>query len=165
MIPGMCTCPGCAHRAMRGTVLGGGRRSALRLRDLRCALLGARAGSVLRLAAPPSGSPAHPGTHAAAAGARGAPRTACSSLLSSLRFLEEAVEVAHQDRLSSEPSLDNAVKELGFAAAEAATYGRLRAGGLGRKAPPLPTGLCGFPLLSPLVGFAVGRHLCPRRLG
>ena len=50
----------------------------------------------------------------------GAARTAYSSLLSSLRFLEEAGEVPAAERLSGQAALSNAVKELGLAAAEAA---------------------------------------------
>ena len=67
----------------------------------------------------------------------GAPRTAYSSLLSSLRFLEEAGEVAEADRLHCNPALGNAQKELALAAAaEAAqTSGSHRARG---QAPQLP---------------------------
>ena len=48
---------------------------------------------------------------------KGAPRTAYASLLSALRFLEEAGEVAEADRLHCDPSLNNAQKELSVAAA------------------------------------------------
>ena len=46
----------------------------------------------------------------------GAPRTAYASLLSALRFLEEAGEVAEADRLYCNPALTNAEKELSLAA-------------------------------------------------
>ena len=52
--------------------------------------------------------------------AEGAPRTAYASLLSALRFLEEAGEVPEAERLHCSPALANAEKELSLAAAAAA---------------------------------------------
>jgi hypothetical protein len=52
--------------------------------------------------------------------AEGAPRTAYASLLSALRFLEEAGEVPEAERLYCSPALANAEKELSLAAAAAA---------------------------------------------
>ena len=46
-----------------------------------------------------------------AVGREGAARTTQSSLLSSLRFLEEAGEVPEKERLSADPALANAAKE------------------------------------------------------
>ena len=48
----------------------------------------------------------------------GAPRTAYASLLSSLRFLEEAGEIPEAERVSRGPALSNAEKELALAAAQ-----------------------------------------------
>ena len=47
----------------------------------------------------------------------GASRTAFASLLSALRFLEEAGEVAEANKLHSNPALTNAEKEVSVAAA------------------------------------------------
>ena len=69
-----------------------------------------------------------------------APRTAFSSLLGSLRFLEEAGEVASADKLSTAPAVTNAVKEHTLGTAEAASKGLLPTTGKG-QAPQLPTAL------------------------
>jgi len=69
--------------------------------------------------------------------AEGAPRTAFASLLSALRFLEEAGEVPEAERLYCNPALTNAEKEFSLAAAATAaqTSGSRQTRG---QAPQLP---------------------------
>ena len=66
----------------------------------------------------------------------GAPRSAYGSLLSSLRFLEEAGEVLEQNRLCLAPSLTNAVKELALATSAKGKGSRERG-----QAPQMPLAL------------------------
>ena len=67
----------------------------------------------------------------------GAARTSHASLLASLRFLEEAGEVAPENRISTSSALDNAVKEHELTAASrpAATAATLANAG-SKQAPP-----------------------------
>ena len=70
-----------------------------------------------------------------------AAKSAFSSLVGSLRFLEEAGEVPLADRLSQAPAVLNALREHTLATAEAAKRGELRTPAAKGQAPQLPLSL------------------------
>ena len=70
-----------------------------------------------------------------------ASRTTAASLLSALRFLEEAGEVAPADRLHATPAVTNAVREHAQAAAEAVSKSLLSTPAKRGQAPQMPTAL------------------------